>query len=83
MHIDKLEYSEPAVTCEIHAGTFHWTNPAGEQCDAEFFVTTCAEEDKAKRVNDLNEQFTDEWERLIATGNTNVRYIDVTPNLIF
>lgn len=84
MHISHLDFAEPVAVCDIHAGKFYWTDPHGEECDAEFYVRTCEDEDnKPKRVDDLNEQLTDEWCRLIAEGNTNIRYVEIVPSLIF
>lgn len=84
MHIGHLEFVEPAAVCEVHAGTFYWKNPQGQDCDADFYVNTCAdEENKSKRVDDLNQQLTDEWYNLIRESNTNIRYVEIVPSPIF
>jgi hypothetical protein len=82
-HLDRLEYIEPVPTCDIKVGTFYWTDPTGEKCDAEFYVRTCDSSDQDKQVSDYNEQYTDEYCRLITEGNSGVVFIPDTPNPIF
>jgi len=83
MHIDRLEYTEPVPTCDVKVGTFYWTDRSGEKFDADFYVRTCDDSDQEKRVEDYNEQYTDEYCRLINEGYTNVVFIEATPNPIF
>ena len=83
MHLDHLVYTNPTETCEILVGTFYWTTPQGEQCDAKFYVKTCTDATSDQQVNDLNEQMTDEWSRLICEGATAIKFLDVTPNPFF
>jgi hypothetical protein len=82
-HTTHLEFVEPVEVCEIKAGTFYWTDPQGEQVEAEFYVKTCDESDNAKQVDDYNEQYTDEFTKLIQDGCTNIRFVEVTPSPFF
>jgi len=38
MHIDHLEFAEPTDMCEIHAGTFYWTSPQGQDTVTQSFT---------------------------------------------
>jgi hypothetical protein len=80
MHLDRLEYTEPVPTCELKVGTFYWTD---RTCDADFYVHTCDSSDQAKQVSDYNEQYTDEYFRLITEGNTEIVFVPVSPSPIF
>ena len=81
--IDHLLYSEPVAVCEIHAGTFFYVDEQGEECRAEFYVRTCDDTDQAKQVDDLNEQYTDEFSDLLIRGCTKIRYEEVSPSPFF
>lgn len=83
MHLDRLEISQPLPVCDIKVGTFYWTTKDGEKCDAEFWIRTCDASDQSKQVNDYNEQYTDEYLRLLQDGATNIIYLPVTPDPIF
>lgn len=82
MHIARLVFEEPQDTCEIKVGAFFWMTPTGELCDADFYLKTCAR-DQPKQVDDLNQQLTDEWQRLENQGNTKIRYQEIIPSPIF
>lgn len=85
-HFDHLDYIEPSTSCEVKVGTFTFTNPQGEECVAEFYIHTCIDDSPAgedKRVDDYNQQFTDEWTKLYQDGCSNITYREVTPSPIF
>jgi hypothetical protein len=81
--IQHLIYGEPVATCEIHVGTFYFTDPEGQACQGEFFVRTCDEANQSKQVDDYNEQYTDEFSKLSVQGCKNIRYVELTPSPIF
>src|SRR5258708_21630414 len=75
-HIERLEITEPPCSVDIHAGTFTYTTPEGQQVTAEFYVRTCDKDEtdaqrQSKRQDDLNEQFTDMWSKLINDRDAN------------
>jgi hypothetical protein len=82
-YIDHLEFIEPSPLCDIKVGTFHYFDANGEEIKADFYIRTCEEAYEAKRVDDLNQQFTDEWTNLIQRGCTKIEYKEITPSPIF
>lgn len=75
----KLEYAEPAATCEIKVGTFIY-NDGKQDVTADFFITTCDDSNHDKRMEDYNDQFSDEWNRLSGEDDySNIRYEEVAP----
>jgi hypothetical protein len=77
-----IEFPEPINTCDVKVGTFFYLNHKGELLSAEFSINTC-QDNQSKRVNDYNEQLTNEWDRLFDEGFTNIRFEELTPNPIF
>lgn len=82
-HYAKLEYEEPVSLCEIKVGTFYWRDAQGEQCDGDFYVKTCEDSDQSKQVDDFNEQYTDEFYRLMQIGYTDIKFVEISPSPIF
>ena len=78
-----LEVAEPKPVCEVRVGQFTYLSHTGDLVTDDFCVNTCTDENPTKRVNDYNEQLTDEWENLIDKGCSNIRFIEATPNPIF
>lgn len=86
-----LEFIEAPLICDILAGTFYFISQGGQRVSAQFFVRCCADSPDnlrdpavlARRVDALNEQFADEWERLQQTGCTDIKYESLVPNPFF
>lgn len=86
--IAEFTVEPPPATTRCHAGTFHYNDASGEEIVAEFYVICPAKEDgnyvvNDRRVDALNEQFTDAWTKLEETSCTNIKYKDVIPSPFF
>lgn len=77
---------------EVYCGTFQYFDKNGERQFEDFYIHTCdvdwKNEDvdprtRAHRVNDMNEQLNDTWQRLLAEGCTQIKYTEYTMNGIF
>lgn len=89
--VDRIEVFEPPATCDVHGGTFSFTNKQGRSCVAEFYVRTCTNntpdhEDpqvSALRVDAYNQQYTDACNGLMASGCTDIAYKETSPSEFF
>lgn len=85
--IERLVYDEPIACIEVHLGVFTYDDSSGESVTAEFYIKTCKEEvgNSAvtdKRVDDMNEQFTDQWMELEAQGCRSIHFKNDIPHPI-
>lgn len=85
--IERLVYEEPAACVEVHLGVFTYVEASGESVIAEFYIKTCniVEGNSAitdKRVDDMNEQFTDQWLELEAKGCRDIHFKNDVPHPI-
>lgn len=83
---ERIEYVEPSSTVKVLAGVFLWTDQEGTRHVADFYVNTCEDIDdedyRSKRQSDLNEQFSDEYDKLLRTQRE-VHYIRTDPDPFF
>ncbi len=55
-----ITFTEPKELCEIKVGKFSYLTHKGELITVDFAINTCEESYQAKRVEDYNEQLTNE-----------------------
>jgi hypothetical protein len=88
----RIMADELTTIVEEFAGTFTVTDDNGSTETLDFYVRTCTELDrndplyeeyKAKRGDDLNEQYTFVADRLYEQYHERVSYQQVTPNPFF
>jgi hypothetical protein len=76
------------ATQRCKAGTFTYTDASGDEVSADFYVLCPPKEDgntviTDRRIDALNEQFTDVWTKLEEQSCTNIKYKDVVPSPFF
>lgn len=81
-----IEFVEPVATCRVKVGVFTFVTPTGNHDTANFFVSCETDSDdpvvEARNLETYNTQLTDEWERLVDEGYTQITYVEVVPSPI-
>ena len=86
--VERLEQEPAARDVDVLAGTFTWTDGQTHvPHSARFYVRTCADagsqECQAKRADDYNEQFADQYFALEQAGELHIAYSEIKPNPFF
>lgn len=76
------------ATSRCKAGTFTYNDASGSLVTADFYVICPPREDgnviiTDRRIDALNDQFTDVWTKLEEQSCTNIKYQDVRPSPFF
>lgn len=75
---NNLEFVEPVDDCRLKTGTFYYVDPSGASQTSDFYVKVCTD-DRDRQMEEYNDQFTDEWERLSSINCTSIRYEESDP----